>query len=405
MIVVLDANILWPHVSLLGSRWDELRAAVQENHLRLVVLRHVVQEVRGRDARRLDEHISLLRKGQRYLSAEVRNHVAAAIERATNDHETWSADFESFLVKAGIEVLPTHPHAHDVLASRAARRVKPFDENGMGYRDTLLWLSTVKIAQDAEDNDEVVLVSSDARAFGGAKGLHSALQAELSSAGVDVPVSWVPKLEHVAIPGQFRGEPRPLDELNADVSEEDILRYVEDLLTDESVDFLDLDALQTDADDAYIRVLSTVRSHAVTVQELTSTREVIASFEAEYDAEIALELLDEDGDEPVVHQSSEMMRLKITGSVLLSARASKILDLRDLEIQRVKPVYNLGVRKSLHVTVPPNLNQSLTKALQDIQRHVASMDPEARKRLGLSRLGGSSGQESAEGDIGGESAS
>ncbi|WP_020096901.1 PIN domain-containing protein [Microbacterium sp. 11MF] len=61
----------------------------------------------------------------------------------------------------GFRTLPWPRATHAELVHRATNRVPPFDDKGGGYRDSLVWTSTVELASEGID---VVLVSAD-RAF------------------------------------------------------------------------------------------------------------------------------------------------------------------------------------------------------------------------------------------------
>ena len=80
-------------------------------------------------------------------------------------------------------VLDLTEASHESLVKRAVYRKRPFDENGSGYRDTLIWTSVVELATNTDEN--VILLSED-KIFKAAKGEHLSkqLKDELSSLGL-----------------------------------------------------------------------------------------------------------------------------------------------------------------------------------------------------------------------------
>lgn len=74
--------------------------------------------------------------------------------------------------------------SHEELAKRAIDRTKPFRENDSGYRDSLIWESVVELSSAVEDDDQIVLMSSD-KVFKGRKGgLAGELKADLDERGI-----------------------------------------------------------------------------------------------------------------------------------------------------------------------------------------------------------------------------
>lgn len=73
---------------------------------------------------------------------------------------------ERFEETLGFEILPWPDVSHERLVARAVNRHPPFDANGGGYRDALVWESVRELAAQGK---KVVLASAD-RAFSGQDG-------------------------------------------------------------------------------------------------------------------------------------------------------------------------------------------------------------------------------------------
>jgi hypothetical protein len=90
---------------------------------------------------------------------------------------------------AGMELEPWPTTAHEQLVNRDLGRHKPFreikDQGTVGYRDALIWMGVVNLAQRYPD-DPVILVSNNLRDFGagqGASELHPSLTKHAESLG------------------------------------------------------------------------------------------------------------------------------------------------------------------------------------------------------------------------------
>jgi hypothetical protein len=114
--------------------------------------------------------------------------LAAAYEEALREKLT--------VLGARIQPIPDVDHA--LLVKRATERRRPCDNNGNGYRDTLIWETILVVATEGDD---VVFVTNDTDFTveeEGERDLHPDLLADLEEAGVDVEIAIVTDL-HTAI--------------------------------------------------------------------------------------------------------------------------------------------------------------------------------------------------------------
>ena len=83
-------------------------------------------------------------------------------------------------LKAAESVILDYPSTpHDILVKRATLRKRPFDENGSGYRDALIWETVLELATQVEE--PIVLVSKDKDFQDAAGKLHGDLIKDLES--------------------------------------------------------------------------------------------------------------------------------------------------------------------------------------------------------------------------------
>ena len=71
---------------------------------------------------------------------------------------------------------------HETLVKRATSRKRPFDDNGSGYRDALIWESVLELAKQVKGS--IVLVTKDKDFREGSSNLHSDLIKDLERIGL-----------------------------------------------------------------------------------------------------------------------------------------------------------------------------------------------------------------------------
>ncbi len=81
-----------------------------------------------------------------------------------------------------INILPLPEISHEDLIIRALKHRKPFDQNGKGYRDALIWFSLVHSAHS--DVDEVYLVTENTKDFGPGPKPYPDMAKDLESEGI-----------------------------------------------------------------------------------------------------------------------------------------------------------------------------------------------------------------------------
>ena len=71
---------------------------------------------------------------------------------------------------------------HEVLVMRAVTRTRPFDEEGEGYRDALIWETILKLASEVDS--EVVFISNDNDFSNQGRELHNDLAVQMDELGL-----------------------------------------------------------------------------------------------------------------------------------------------------------------------------------------------------------------------------
>jgi predicted nucleic acid-binding protein len=152
--VVIDANGIVEGAWWLDSpEWQVLLYRARAGAIRLIVPEVVVREVVGRF------NVVLRREAAAVVLANKRlqrlTHDDPAQEAAAFDFEAKVGEYGTFLrstLDRNRAVVPPLPEI-DVsdLVDRAVQRRRPFDENGSGFRDSLLWETIVNELRDKAD--------------------------------------------------------------------------------------------------------------------------------------------------------------------------------------------------------------------------------------------------------------
>ncbi|HEV2858464.1 MAG TPA: PIN domain-containing protein [Solirubrobacterales bacterium] len=192
--VLLDANAIGVDPPLGKIEHRVLLDAHRSDGIVLVVPHLALREAVGSWQRSLTSQYAKLRDTRQKLaklapsykpSLPVLDHAQAAKDLLT--------ELSQALEAANVRMPGTPSADHEDLIDRAIKRRQPFDKNGSGYRDALLW----QIAREVADGgSEVLLVSNDPAAFAqdrkGGMPLASSLADEISGEG---SVKLVPEIK------------------------------------------------------------------------------------------------------------------------------------------------------------------------------------------------------------------
>jgi hypothetical protein len=160
MLVVVDANIIMKDPILRDRKWQVAKAAIDADRLRLVFPEVARLEAIGGYRRDHEEKIRQITGVVRKSTNRAKKAAEALLHVYIDEVVSYGAILDRRLSEIGFEVPGLPEHGHLEMTKRAVSRLAPFDENGGGYRDTLLWLTALEqIAEMPFDN--LVLVSDD----------------------------------------------------------------------------------------------------------------------------------------------------------------------------------------------------------------------------------------------------
>ena len=184
MHIVMDANIIIGADYGRSPPFRDLLSTLEGLPHGLCVPRVVMEEVVGKFSRDFDEDAREIRRRMRDLSkllgkdlSSTVNNVDEALDKAnevTSFREMLEAQFDRIL---------SYPDTqHEVLVSRAVTRIKPFDEEGEGYRDALIWETVLELASEVDT--EVAFISNDKDFSNQKRELHNDLLIQMDERGV-----------------------------------------------------------------------------------------------------------------------------------------------------------------------------------------------------------------------------
>lgn len=181
MRLVLDTSVLRADFRLSGNEFRIFRSAIDRGQHQVYLPEVVLIEIRTLFLREVDSLRTDLQKLSRSLSRLADDEFGDAPASLEDPHA--AADKYIALLEADLRFVQLPPPSieHRILVTRAAERRKPFSEGGAGYRDALIWVSVIELAQQFDD---VGLVSLNPRDFADKGGsLHRDLLDDIQSFG------------------------------------------------------------------------------------------------------------------------------------------------------------------------------------------------------------------------------
>lgn len=201
----MDANAIVADPNLGAGVWKQLEHAVSAGRVRVVAPEIALEEASAKRAQTLRAIGRKLREDSKYAPAEVRSLVLQAQDEAARLANEYEQTLRSTWAGSGFDIVSTAQAAHLTVARRAIRRIRPFNDQGNGYRDTLHWLTLLEIAHQSPDED-ITLVSND--------GIFSTKTNELVPSLVDefqsvssASVSLCRQLSQLVVPGHYVSDP------------------------------------------------------------------------------------------------------------------------------------------------------------------------------------------------------
>lgn len=186
MIVVLDTNVFHSDVHADRSQFRSiLDDAATKGSFAVVVPDVVLQELDKQFARRSKKVVKTINKAVGEQESELQSLGMERPEAMVPDDEAvkaYRSTLEARLARGGARVAATPDNLEPAISWAVTRR-KPFKESGEGFQDAVIWLTVLSLATEHED--DIVLVTSNTRDFGGDEpsGLAKVLADDLAARG------------------------------------------------------------------------------------------------------------------------------------------------------------------------------------------------------------------------------
>jgi hypothetical protein len=201
--VFIDSTELFDSPLLASAEWRELLGRGVRYEITLYFPELVIRETERHYTRKLHEDVEATRRSEGGL----RSRGFAVVEQPLADQrdrllEAFRPTVQEKIDKSQSVVLPMPQVPHSEVVERELDKRKPFNANGKGYRDTLIWLSILERLRSRPASwhgHMPVFVSGNTRDFcrdGG--GLHDGLLAEIRSIDPDLTMEHYASISELA---------------------------------------------------------------------------------------------------------------------------------------------------------------------------------------------------------------
>lgn len=388
MIVVLDANVLIHDTAFKKDVWAQLAEAITGGTIKVVVPTYVVDEVIAHYSRLRRESITSISATSRKLSPTAKALLDPVFRQINTEIEDFTGSYSARIRSLGFTVVGVPAVEHDELVHRAIERIRPFNGSGSGYRDALHWFAMLEL-MDEDPDEDFVFVSDDLSAFQkeGSKNdlnleIHPELQEDVNGRLSDGSFMWLRKVDDLAIPGYFTGEP-----FEPSIDETEFSRFLLETLPDWTFEDLGLEVADLDvefADSASLNAVMSADVLSVEGRRVTLTRKdefrLVASIRAKFDVYWLDEATETMMNDRVSHDFR--IRATITGRDSLEEldslddvspieqprRADALLNLRDM----VEVIQHINKTRAAE-------SQSVVQGIVDIFSQVAALNQKAEK--------------------------
>jgi hypothetical protein len=163
MLFFLDTNVFYGDWFARGANFRYLFHFINNEGHDLLVSKAVLQEAENIQARELASAVAEAKKN--LVNASKLN--GASIVAESPNFKIKKYDLLSILKEKveSVTVVDYQSIPHSVVVNRALKRIRPFQENEKGYRDTLIWLSLLDHLQSSLSSEIVAFISANKSDF------------------------------------------------------------------------------------------------------------------------------------------------------------------------------------------------------------------------------------------------
>ncbi len=363
-----------------GTAWQVLALGAAPWNLTIIVPEVVLIEAAGNYQRSVADAMEGIDKWSvRHSSRIGGTHFTRATRDTLEEAASSYPDrLRDVLLDLKVEIAPPPEVPHRTIVERAARRRRPCDNNGDGYRDTLNWLTLLQLVRD-RTHEDLVWVSNNTNDFGDEAAsfkLHPDLLAELTAAGAEDRVRWVPDLSALILDLVAKHSSQPAADLAtaADhLQDQTLAEFVSTEITPRIPGTILIPSrcgLPIDTRSAAIVTIGPQQNLVFSVRGEVINGETVAEFT--FEAETAIELMrptTSSPDDPLNTPTQIVKRLRFSGIVTRDRRSRP----QSAELGHVEAVpHDLGLlpwerlseqraqAPSLRSYLPPDFFKSLS---------------------------------------------
>lgn len=189
MNIVIDTNILRRDLKLKDKNFDVILDYLEKTNSRVILPQIVFQETIGLYERLIKERVedykkNLIKLNGTLVNARISETKLIDIQQ---EKEAYKVLLRTKLELTDDSIIPYKNEYLGELVNRAINRKKPLDSKGQQFRDGLLWLTLLDIA-DLTDEKRIVFISDNPTDFEdkGTNKLASELKVEAENRGVEI---------------------------------------------------------------------------------------------------------------------------------------------------------------------------------------------------------------------------
>ena len=180
MKVILDSTVFRSDYEMGGNGFLLFMSGLPRVGASLAIPIVVIEEVVNGYREDLEEAANKM--SSIFRSLKQRQGVSVASPLPTEKVAELVSDYSKRLnVSAANGIIPLPQTSHDAFLKRALARKKPFNEQGAGYRDALIWDSILELLKAGET---ICFISANVRDFGASPQVHQDLLADLDAHGI-----------------------------------------------------------------------------------------------------------------------------------------------------------------------------------------------------------------------------
>lgn len=165
-ILVMDTNIYFNHFFLKLKHFSILRDSLENLNIEWTLPEIVLDEVSGKYKEKLTDLKNNIKKTNKEIGSLIGEEKQIIIDI---DQDSMANDYknslrEEFQTHEHMKTVPYPSTTHKEIANRAILKLKPFKENGEGYRDCLIW-ETIKSLLKENPNSNLIFVTANRSDF------------------------------------------------------------------------------------------------------------------------------------------------------------------------------------------------------------------------------------------------